>query len=316
VQPVEGRRIVVTGAGGFIGTRVIAALVERCATVSALVGPPGYQHPPLPRKLAKAAYGWIDDPASLASLVERADTIIHLAGPASVAASFQSPIDYLRAHVLGTAVAAAACRNSEIQRFVYVSSAEVYGQPDQNPVTEGAALQPRSPYAAAKVGAEAVLRSYASTYGYSLTVLRPFSIYGPDSRPNSVVGTILDCILKQQPIVLRDLRPVRDYCYLDDLVEAILLSCTVTLTAECRIFNIGSQTRTSVAKLAKTAIRIAGVDLPVSVSCPDRPAGIEILELISDSTRAAEELGWRAQTSLNCGLQKTLAWLREQRARQ
>ncbi len=301
--------MLVTGAGGFIGSAVTRALVQRDVSVSALLGPPGAAVVPPPEGSAHAL-AEIDDLPELVRLASDAEVIIHIAGPPSVAASFSNPAEYARVHVVGTATVLEACRQVDARRLVYISSAEVYGQPKINPVTENFLTSPRSPYGAAKLGGEAYVETCARAFGFEAVILRPFSVYGPGGSERSVLGTIWRQALHGCEIKIQDPRPVRDYCFIDDLVEAIWLSCIRPQSDQVRTYNIGTGVGTSVGQLIEHILEILHLDLPIQVaSQTDRPAGTDILELISDSTRALDELGWRAETSLKKGLKRTIEFL-------
>ena len=303
---LTGQSVVVTGAGGFIGAAVTRALVGCQAVVQALLGPP-HTDVVLPPKPVNSTYGEIDNPAVVVPLVRQADIVIHLAGPPSVAASFAAPGEYARVHTMGTVTLLEACRRSGVRRFVYISSAEVYGQPMVNPVTEEHPLRPRSPYGASKVSGESFAQAFARAYAFETVILRPFSVFGPGIPERSILGTIMAQACQGETIRVMDERPVRDYCFVDDLVDIILLSCTLALPEPCRIYNVGSGIGTSVSCLVHQVLEVLGRDLPVQVVPQrDRPPVADILELVSDSTRARQELGWHTKTSLKAGLQRIL----------
>jgi UDP-glucose 4-epimerase len=153
-----------------------------------------------------------------------ADAVIHLAGPPSVAASFDLPAEYARIHVGGTATVLDACRRLRIRRLVYLSSAEVYGQPQTNPVREDHPLEARSPYAAAKIGAEKFIESFAYSFALQSVILRPFSVYGAGLCSQSLIGAILHQARHGDSVRLATLAPIRDYCHVKDVATAILLA--------------------------------------------------------------------------------------------
>jgi nucleoside-diphosphate-sugar epimerase len=308
---IDGVTVLVTGAGGFIGSAVVEALVARGAHVRALAAAPGQPVRELPPEVA-AVFADIEDGETLARMAAGAEVAIHLAGPPSVHDSFRSPLEHARVHAGGTVALLEACRTAGVPRFVYVSSAEVYGHPDVNPVPEGQPLDPRSPYAAGKAAAEQFVRAYGYSFGMQPVVLRPFSVYGPRLRPQSVLATILRQALHDDEIVLADLAPVRDYCFLDDVVEGILSAASAPRLAD-PTFNLGSGTGTSVGELAALALRLAGRDVPIRADpCRRRPAGTDVARLVADRRRAEAVLGWTPAVHMEDGVCRTIAWMKAQ----
>jgi nucleoside-diphosphate-sugar epimerase len=298
----------VTGAGGFIGSAAVRALLAAGHAVRAHVGAPGDPMLPLPERVERV---WADicDADSLQALTSGIDACVHLAGPAAVARSFTEPVEYTRAHVLGTTTLVHAASRAGVPRVVYVSSAEVYGRPERSPVDEDARLEPRSPYGAAKVAAETIVAAAVRANGLnSAIILRPFSVYGPQQRASSLLAAIARQAIEADAIELDDLRPVRDYCYVDDVALALVAACSLRMDG-LEIVNIGSGRGVSVAEVASLAGRISGRDVPVRNRGATRPAAAEIHLLVADVRRAQNVLAWTAQTTLDEGLRRTLAAL-------
>jgi nucleoside-diphosphate-sugar epimerase len=304
VNDLLNRRVGLIGADGFIGSAILHALVHSGVTPRVVCGPGARPRP---------ASDGIDslicdltDAEGLRSWISGLDLIIHAAGPPSVQRSFEIPQEYARVHVEGTATVLRACHEAKVDRLIYVSSAEVYGRPEMNPVSENHRLQARSPYAAAKIGAEKMIEAYVESFGLKAVILRPFSIYGPNPPPESLLGTII-IMTRGGSVRLRDLRPIRDYCYVGDLAKAALqASCLIAEKLE--IFNIGTGEGTNVADFAALALRSMGRDLPVveDRTCA-RPGQSEIFELVADVSKARRALGWLPKTDLEKGLRLALA---------
>lgn len=311
--PLAGESVLVTGAAGFIGRHLVEGLRRGGARVRGLSGPPGHGLGPLPEGVAEMEADLAHPGAAEAALGD-ARMLVHAAGPASVAASFADPAAFARVHVEGTARLLDACRRAGVRRVVLISSAEVYGRPRRNPVPETHPLRARSPYGAAKAGAEQMARAFAEAYGLQVVILRPFSVYGPGQPPASLVGTVLRMAAGDVDAVrLHDLRPVRDYCFVGDVADAAAAACTADLPL-LSVFNVGTGRGTSVARLAALALRAAGRDLPVEQDGTDRPGRAQILRLVADPARAAERLGWHARTSLEDGLAATVRAMAAARA--
>lgn len=297
-------RIFVSGAGGFIGRAVVRALARRGDDVIAHVGPPDSGLAAPPEATASLALD-ITDAGDLAPVLHGCDAVVHLAGPAAVAASFADPQHYLRVHALGTSAIVGAATTAGVRRFVQVSSAEVYGRADDERVREDAPLRPRSPYAAAKVAAEAVAGAAARTNGPSAVVLRPFSVYGPGQRAASLLGTIVAQALAGDGVVaLRDLGPVRDYCHVDDVARAVACACDAAVD-ELAFANVGTGVGTSAGALVRAVFDALGRSGTIRELGADRGAG-EIFRLVADPAQAETVLGWRAQIALREGIATVL----------
>ena len=304
---LRGTPVLVTGAGGFVGSAVVRRLLDLGADVRALAGPADDLQA-LPGGVI-AGRGDIEDAALLDRLVAGVACVHHMAGPPSVVESFAEPAHYMRVHAAGTAALVERCAAAGVPRIVYVSSAEVYGAAS-GMVSEEHPRAPRSPYGIAKLAAELLLETHAAAGGAQVSILRPFSLYGPGASPRSLLGRLLDG-LDRGELRVADLRPVRDYCFVADAAEAIV-ACSVREGPRARAFNVASGRGVSVAELARALLRAAGRDdVPLREDGGDRPASALTLELVGDPTRAREELGTAATTPLEVGLALTL----EDRAR-
>ena len=303
---IRQSRILITGAGGCIGSKVVGAVLRRGATVTALVAQPGQHAHVFDSTSLENVVADINDAAVLEDLTKGIDIVVHMAGPPSVAASFDDPAVFARTHVAGTATVLNACRNAGVRRFVYVSSAEVYGRPQTAPVSEDHPLVPRSPYGAAKAGAEHFVRVFATNFGISSVILRPLSLYGPGSSLQTVVGTILRMAQFENAVVLNDLTPVRDYCFVEDVADAVLRACFAPVDGLAAI-NVGSGTGLSVGEFAKVVLRVLGRNIPVREGGDARrPRTAEIHTLIADRSRASRILDWEPATSLESGIRRCI----------
>lgn len=304
-QRLEGRRILVTGAGGFLGPHVVDTLTSEGARVVALAGPAG-EDVRVPEAAARVVRGDVRDAELMEELVAGAEVVVHMAGPASVAASFEDPARFIRAHTEGTAVVLEACHRRRVGQLVYVSSAEVYGRPRAIPVDERHPLEARSPYAAAKIGAEKLVEAFTLAHGLRAVILRPFSIYGPGAVAQGLIPQIIGMARAKGHVTVRDPRPVRDYCWVGDVARGAALACCAR-PARLEIFNLGTGTGTSVEQVASLVLSLLGLHGPVLTQEPrGRPGESEIHELVADCSRAKDVLNWRPRVSLEQGLRMTL----------
>ncbi len=308
---MRGVRVAVTGAGGFIGSTLVRRIARGGASVRALVGPVGVATVAPPSGV-EVLEGEIDRREVVDPLVAGCEVVVHVAGPASVAASFGAPAEFARIHVVGTATLLDASRRAGVRRFVHLSSAEVYGRPVTSPVSENHRLEARSPYGAAKLGAEAMVEAYRLAGDLETVVLRPFSVYGPRQSSGGVVATILAQALAAPAVELHDPDAVRDFCFVDDVADAVLAAAAAAeKSVSTRIYNVGSGAGTSIGELARLAVRAAGRDAPVRRRPgSERPAGATVKELVADPRRIRADLGWSARTPLADGLRVTIDWLR------
>ena len=302
-------RVLVTGAGGMIGSEVVATLVEAGIAVSAHLGLAGDAFVAPPPGVG-AVCGSITDLAVVRRAAAGAEAVVHLAGPPSVAASFADPRGFVEAHVLGAATVLQVCRELGISRIVQISSAEVYGRHEQGPVPETAATLPRSPYGAAKLGAEALVRAEAVHGGLGAVVLRPFSVYGPRSPARSLLGTLVRQARSSEAVEPLSLAPVRDYVHVHDLARAVVAALAVRaedLPEGGLVANVGSGVGTSVAELAALVVRLSGRRVPVrQAPGSDRPAGASVVSLVADIEVARARLGWGPLVSLPDGVHEVL----------
>jgi UDP-glucose 4-epimerase len=284
-------RAAVTGAGGFIGSAAVAALNRGGIEVAAHSGPEQFD---------------ICDVSALTHLFSECDTVVHLAGPPSVSESLADPLGYTRAHVMGTASVLAAMRRAKIDFLVYISSAEVYGRAQADRVAEEYPVAPRSPYAAAKAGAEMLIRAAGACREIGGYIIRPFSVYGEKMPASSLMATILRQAHTADEVTVQDLAPVRDYCYAGDLAELIAAAVSrprrdvVTLNAA---YGKGY----SVAEVVAAAGAALGRHLQAKEAREKRPVGIEIARLVADVSAAQRELGWRAKHDLEDGVRTMYA---------
>jgi CDP-glucose 4,6-dehydratase len=314
------RNVLVTGAGGFVGSWLALALVERGARVHVLLR----DQPALCNlrlldleQHVDIVHGSITDEATVQRVVNEheVDTVFHLAAQAIVGAANRSPVSTFESNIRGTWTVLEACRVNAVERVVVASSDKAYGAQRTLPYTEDMALLGDSPYEASKVCTDVLSRTYHATYGLPVAVTRCANIYGGGDVNFSrlIPGTIRSVLRGERPIIRSDGSPVRDYMHVDDAVTAYL-RLAERLDApgiSGRAFNFGTNHPVSVLEMAMTVLDEAGrTDLEPDVRGQGSLAG-EIDEQYLEASAAAELLGWSAEIPLADGLRRSIDWYRE-----
>jgi nucleoside-diphosphate-sugar epimerase len=300
------KKILVTGAGGFVGSHLVHTLAGSGSEVNVFdVGnilsskyKPGlYKN--FPGKITIFP-GNVEIPGSLDEAAADADHIIHLAARSFVPDSWENPYDFYRTNVIGTSNVLDLCRRNNC-RLTYLSS-YVYGDPEYLPIDEKHPLRSYNPYSHSKLIAEDVCRYYKMNYGVKITVLRPFNLYGPGQGSAFLIPEIMAQLVSADTSVIEvnALEPKRDYVYIDDLVRAILLS----VDSSDDIFNIGSGFSVSVEEIIKTAIKVSGIEKKYSSRNIKRKN--EVYDVVADISKAKKMLGWSPKISLEEGIRKCM----------
>ncbi len=314
----NGHPVLVTGAGGFIGSHLVETLVERRAKVRAFVHYNSRNDPGLLSLLPEGkteeveiVFGDLRDPFAVRQAAEGAMTVFHLGAVISIPYSYRNPREVAETNLMGTLNVLQACRDLQVNRLVHTSSSEVYGTAINVPINENHRLQGQSPYSASKIGADKLAESYYRAYGLPVVTLRPFNTYGPHQSGRAVVPTIITQALGSDEINLGNTAPSRDLTYVSDTVEGFLKAAQVP-GIEGETFNIGTGSEISIAELAQRIIRLVGRETEV-IEDEDRkrPEMSEVQRLVADSSLARERLGWEPQVSLEDGLRRTISWISE-----
>lgn len=315
------RRVLVTGADGFIGSHLVEALVREGARTRALClynsqGSWGWlDHSPAEvRRSIDVRLGDVRDARLMVEVCERVEVVFHLAALIAIPYSYAAPESFVDTNVRGTLNLLEAARRHEVARFVHTSTSEVYGTPSVLPIRETHPLNAQSPYAATKVAADQLALAYQRSFGVPVTVLRPFNTYGPRQSTRAVLPTILLQLLAGRgEIELGRLDPRRDLTFVADTVEGFLLA-GMTPSIEGETIQLGTGRAVSIGELFEIACRVAGHRaVPVQDPRRLRPSASEVEVLLSDPTLARERLGWTARVSLEEGLGRTADWLRSHR---
>ncbi len=315
---LHGKRILVTGSDGFIGSHLTEELVRRGHTVRAFVlynsfGSWGWLDRSPYRDELDVFAGDVRDPHGVRTAMEGCDVVLHLAALIAIPYSYHSPDSYVATNVTGTLNVLQAARALGVERVVHTSTSEVYGTARFVPITEDHPLQGQSPYSATKIGADQMALSFHRSFDTPVTVLRPFNTYGPRQSARAVIPTVLTQIASgARRIQLGALEPTRDFNYVADVARAFIAA------AECdgavgRVVNAGSNFEVSIGEMVQLAAEALGVEVEVELD-PQRlrPGKSEVDRLWADNTLARELLGWAPEyggrDGFVRGLAETAAW--------
>lgn len=310
------KKVLVTGADGFIGSHTTEALLQQGYQVHAFClynsfGSRGWLDT-LPSKTiekAKVFMGNITDAGTLKKAMQSCDTVIHLAAQVSIPYSYQAVSLFADTNIKGTLNVLDAARESNVGHVLVTSTSEVYGTALQVPITEQHPKQPQSPYAATKVAADAMATSYYKSFGLPVTIIRPFNTYGPRQSARAVIPAIITQLVANAPTIkLGNLKPTRDFLYIQDTVAAILtLAKNPKYAGET--FNICSGTEISIEALAQKLIQKIKPDTTLAEDKKRlRPETSEVYRLFGDATHLKTKTNWQPAFTLDKGLEATIQW--------
>lgn len=312
----KGKHVLVTGAGGFIGSYLVEKLASLGAVIRGFVhynsrGDPGLLAY-LPRELREAVEvhsGDLRDQQAVFAATRDIEVVFHLGALISIPYSYHHPLEVVETNILGTLNLLIASNQTRVQRFVHTSSSEVYGTARRIPIDEAHPLQGQSPYSASKIGADKLAESFYCTYDLPVVTVRPFNTYGPRQSARAVIPTIIAQALTQDVVYLGNLEAMRDLTFVDDTVSGLLLAGEVS-GIEGETINLGTGSEISIADLAKLIFTIIGSEKEIRVA-PERlrPARSEVDRLLSDNRLARKHLGWKPEVTLPDGLTQTINWI-------
>jgi NAD dependent epimerase/dehydratase len=316
---LKNKKVLVTGAEGFIGSHLTERLVELGAQVTALAQYNSFNH-----------WGWIDtfdknirdniivvtgdirEYDGMKKIIKGQEIVFHLAVLIAIPYSYVSPMAYVKTNVEGTVNILEACREFGIEKFIHTSTSETYGTAKYVPIDENHPLQGQSPYSASKIAADKMVESYYRSYNLPVVTLRPFNTYGPRQSARAVIPTIIAQILSGvKEIKLGSLSPTRDFTYVKDTVEAFVKVAEADNTIG-EVINAGSNYEISIGDLTKKIINLMGID--VKVICDEqriRPEKSEVNRLWADNTKIKKLTGWEPKYPLYDGLMETISWMKE-----
>jgi dTDP-glucose 4,6-dehydratase len=311
------KKVLVTGAAGFIGSHLTEALAKRGDRVRVLI-----------RYTSSNSWGWLEslepglqsqlevvrgdlkDADAVGKAVRGVDLVYHLGALIAIPYSYVHPNDFVQTNIAGTTHVLQACLDHSA-RLIHTSTSEVYGTARRVPIDEDHPLQAQSPYSASKIAADKLVESFHHSFKLPVTTIRPFNTYGPRQSARAVIPTIIGQALAGDRVKLGSLETVRDLTFVDDTVRGFLLAGDQEgVTGET--LNLGTGQAVMIGDLARKIVSLVG--RPVAVELDPqrvRPEGSEVLRLVSDPARAKRVLGWSAGIGLDEGLRRTIEWMRQ-----
>lgn len=309
-----GKKVLVTGAGGFIGSHLTERLVGLGAQTCAFVhynssGSWGWlDHSPLKSELDVVA-GDVCDRDSVQKALEGMNVVFHLAALIGIPYSYHAPMSYVRTNIQGTLNVLQASLQANVECLVHTSTSEVYGTAQYVPIDEQHPLQGQSPYSATKIGADKLAEAFHRSFGLPVVTVRPFNTYGPRQSARALIPTIITQLLTGEEVQLGHLRPTRDLLYVADTVEGFVYAAA-SPAALGKTINLGTGQEISVGDLVTKAAKLMGKTARiVSEERRKRPSESEVEQLRAANSLAKELLDWEPQYSLDDGLQRTIAWI-------
>jgi len=316
---LNGKKVLITGADGFIGSHLVERLLAEGCRVKAFCYYNSFN-----------SWGWLDglsqdvlsqieiftgdvrDPNGVRTAMKGCEVVFHLAALIAIPYSYHSPDSYIDTNVKGTLNIVQAAKDLGIERVLVTSTSEVYGTAQYVPIDEKHPRQPQSPYSASKIGADCIAESFYRSFNLPLTIVRPFNTFGPRQSARAVIPTIITQLLNgEETIKLGDLTPTRDLLYVKDTVNGFveIAKSESLIGQDC---NIATQSEITVGDLAQTLINIIN---PAARIVSDeerlRPAKSEVFRLFGSNQKLKEHTGWQQQYSLREGLEETVAWFSE-----
>lgn len=309
--------VLITGAGGFIGSHLTEKLVKQGHRVRAFV-----------HYNSRNSWGWLEssevkddvevysgdirDYDSVKASLKGIDIVFHLAALIGIPYSYISPVAYIKTNIEGTYNVCQAAREVGVTRLIHTSTSEVYGTAQYVPIDENHPLQAQSPYAASKIGADQLALSFYRSFELPVTVIRPFNTYGPRQSARAVIPTIITQLLTgREEIKLGNLTPTRDFNFVEDTVNGFITAGLSPHTIG-EVINIGSGREISIGDLVTLLGKLIGVEVRIQQeSIRYRPEASEVERLCCNSNKARELTGWQPKYSLTDGLKITIEWFKK-----
>jgi dTDP-glucose 4,6-dehydratase len=315
---LQEKHILVTGAGGFIGSHLVEQLVENGAKVRAFVRYNSRADAGLLKQIPVATLkeieiigGDLRDEDAVRKAVQGNQIVFHLGALISIPYSYYHPVEVVSTNIMGTLNMLLACRDFGVERMVHTSTSEVYGTALQVPIDEHHPLQGQSPYSASKIGADKLAESFYYSYDLPVITVRPFNTFGPRQSARAVIPTIITQALTCDQIHLGNLETTRDFTYVSDTVAGFIKAAE-SENGLGQVFNLGTGKEIRIGDLANLVIQKVGRPVKMEVEKQRlRPKNSEVFRLLSNNSLASETIDWQPKVSFDQGLDLTIAWIKQ-----
>ena len=316
-------KVLVTGAGGFIGSHLTEELVKRGEEVRAFIRYNSRDERGLLEDLPKEIQSQIEfvpgdlkDPHGIKKAVKGCSKVFHLGALIAIPYSYVHPFDFIQTNVMGTANLLNAClENDSVEKIIHTSTSEVYGTAQYIPIDEKHSLQAQSPYAASKIAADKIVESYSLSFGLPVVTLRPFNTFGPRQSLRAIIPTIISQAIGGRKILLGNIEPRRDFLFVKDTVRGFieLAKCSKAIG---RVVNIGTGRDISIKELVKKILDQMGKSGEIKVERRRvRPEKSEVMQLIAGIRLAKKLFKWAPRYTLEDGLRETVEWYQKNLSR-
>jgi len=310
------KKVLVTGAGGFIGSHLVEKLVGLGAKVRAFVRYNSRNDwglleilPEHTQRQIEVVTGDLRDSESVRTVVKDVQIVFHLGASIAIPYSYGNPRDAVETNIIGTLNVLNAVKEYEVEKMIQTSSSEVYGTAVYVPIDEKHPLQAQSPYAASKIAADKLAESFHLSYDLPVATIRPFNTYGPRQSARAVIPSIITQVLSSDIVSLGSLFPTRDFLFVEDTVDGFIKMAESPLTVG-EVVNVGTGIEISINDLAKKIMSIIGREAKiVSKDERIRPLASEVKRLVADNTKAKRLMEWEPKISLDNGLGRTIEWI-------
>lgn len=315
---LSSRNVLVTGAGGFIGSHLTEKLVELGAMVRCFVRYNSRNDWGQIEKLSLNVKNKLDifsgnlrDPESVRHALNGIDIVFHLGAIIAIPYSYTNPRETIETNVIGSLNMLCAAKEFRIEKFIHTSTSEAYGTAQYSPINEIHPLKGQSPYSASKIAADKIAESFYKSFELPVTTIRPFNTFGPRQSARAIIPTIITQALQNKVVKLGSLFPKRDFTYVKDTVNGFI-KIAESDNSIGEVINIGSGKEISIGEIARKIIKIIDPEIEiVTDETRIRPKKSEVQQLISDISKAKKLLGWEPKYSLEEGLKETIDWMRK-----